>query len=650
MSTDFLQACAQALGPDGRIAQALPGFLERAGQQQLAAAIAEAIETQGSLIAEAGTGIGKTFAYLVPALLQHHKVLISTGTKNLQDQLFRKDLPTVLKALGTGQSVANLKGRANYVCRYHLRQNLAQGEFVAREEITQLRRIERFAAVSDDGERSQALGIAEDASAWSKAVSTRENCLGQDCPDHGNCFVIRARQRAQQADVVVVNHHLFCADLALRDEGIAEFLPQTQVLIFDEAHQLPEIASQFFGSSLSLRQLLEFCRDIRRLGVAEARGLADWVSLVGQLELGLREIRLQAGPPGKPDADRLRHNDGLAAALRGWLDALEDCSTCLNQVSELSKDLGKLALRAGEIRVWVTRWLAELEDPGQSERILWADIRSNGLTLHATPLSIAEPFRKHREARPRSWIFLSATLTMAGRFEHFQQSLGLDDVPCKMAPSPFDFEAQGRLLVLDQLGDPNQSGFSSRLVAQIWPLVQANHGRCFVLCTSLRQVDEVADAFQGRLASEPSMSLLVQGSMSRHELLDRFRQADAPILVGSASFWEGVDVPGQQLSMVVIAKLPFAPPDDPVVKARSLAIKRQGGEPFSQYQLPLAALSLKQGVGRLVRTEHDHGLIVIGDARISGKSYGRLLLRSLPPFARLDDSASALAYLESVNR
>jgi ATP-dependent DNA helicase DinG len=657
--SSYLEACARALSDQGRVGKNISGFKERSGQQLLARAIAENIETQTSLVAEAGTGVGKTFAYLVPALLQEHKVLISTGTKNLQDQLFHKDLPAVLKALGTGQSIANLKGRSNYVCRYHLRHNLAQGEFESKTEITQLKRIERFAEISQDGERSQALGISEDAPAWSKAVSTRENCLSQDCPDYGNCFVFRARQRAQQADVVVVNHHLFCADLALRDEGIAEFLPQTQVLVFDEAHQLPEVASQFFGASLSLRQLLEFCREVRRLGMAEARGLADWLELLGPLELGLREIRLEAGAPGKPDGDRLRLNQGLAVAIQAWLASLAVCNAQLVTMTELSKDLGKLALRGQEIKVWLERWLGDLKDANQAERILWADVRQNGLTLHATPLSVAEPFRKHRGAKPRSWIFLSATLSMAGKFDHFQKALGLEDVACLQAPSPFDFEKQGRLLVLNELGDPNQAQFARHLVDEIWPLVQENAGRCFILCTSLRQVDDIAERFRAKTEREntqaepsawgddkPAFDLLVQGSMPRHELLDRFKKARAPILVGSASFWEGVDVPGQQLSMVVIAKLPFAPPDDPIVKARSLAIKKEGGDAFGSYQLPLAALSLKQGVGRLVRTEEDYGLIVIGDSRVSSKSYGRTLLRSLPPFARLTGTAEAIAYLK----
>lgn len=659
--SSYIEACTRALSELGRVGRNVVGFKEREGQQQLAQAIAKSIEAQTSLVAEAGTGVGKTFAYLVPALLQEHKVLISTGTKNLQDQLFHKDLPAILKALGTGQSIANLKGRSNYVCRYHLRLNLAQGEFETKAEITQLKRIERFAEISQDGERSQALGISEEAPAWAKAVSTRENCLSQDCPDYGNCFVFRARQRAQQADVVVVNHHLFCADLALRDEGIAEFLPQTQVLVFDEAHQLPEVASQFFGASLSLRQLLEFCREVRRLGMAEARGLADWLELLAPLELGLREIRLEAGAPGKPDGDRLRQYTGLADAIQAWLGSLAVCNAQLVTMTELSKDLGKLALRGHEIKVWLERWLGDLKDANQAERILWADVRQNGLTLHATPLSIAEPFRKHREAKPRSWIFLSATLSMANKFDHFQKALGLEEVSCLQAPSPFDFEKQGRLLVLNELGDPNQPQFANRLVDEIWPLVLENRGRCFVLCTSLRQVDDIAERFRSKTEKQnaqrepsawgdeaPAFDLLVQGSMPRHELLDRFKKARAPILVGSASFWEGVDVPGQQLSMVVIAKLPFAPPDDPVVKARTLAIKKEGGDAFGTYQLPLAALALKQGVGRLVRTEEDYGLIVIGDARVSSKSYGRTLLRSLPPFARVNGVDEALEYLRQV--
>lgn len=645
-----------ALSAGGALARAHPGFVVRGGQLEMAEAIARAIETSGALIAEAGTGTGKTYAYLVPALAAGVRVLIATGTRTLQDQLFGRDLPEVRNALGVAARTALLKGRANYVCHYHLARSLLDGRFARREDIADLRRIERYAAVSQGGDRSGLSALSEDAPAWLLATSTRENCLGQDCPDHGRCFVFRARQEAMQSDIVVVNHHLFCADLALRDEGVSELLPTCGALVFDEAHQLPDIATQFFGSSVSARQLLEFGRDALRAGMAEARDAGDWIQLGARMEAAVRELRLAAGAPARLDRQALRGRAELLEALQRAVSAVESLGNRLDAAAVRGKELARCALRAAELRERIDQWRCSLTDEAEStseDRIVWADVAPNGLTLHATPMSIAGVFARHRQARPRAWIFLSATLAVGGRLDHFASTIGMEDAQLHVWPSPFDFAQQALLYVPTDVGLPSATGFAERLVSAVWPLIVANRGRAFLLCTTLRMVDRAAELIEERLAEadlEPAagvvpMLLLRQGQASRADLLERFRAHPAPILIGSASFWEGVDVPGDQLSLVIIDKLPFAPPDDPIVQARSRLLRAHGHDPFRAMHLPAAAMVLKQGAGRLIRSERDRGVLVVGDARLAERNYGRALLRSLPPFRRTRDPGQALAFI-----
>ena len=662
------------------MARAHPGFVVREGQRELAAHIAGAIEDRAVLVAEAGTGTGKTFAYLVPTLLSGGRVLLSTGTRNLQDQLFSRDLPQVLAALGVRAQVALLKGRSNYVCRYHLRQNLAGGRFARREDIGQLRRIERYAAVSASGDRSAMASVAEDAPVWSMATSTRENCLGQECPDWAECFVVRARQAAQRADVVVVNHHLFCADLALRDEGIADLLPSTDVLVFDEAHQIAEVATQFFGSAVSTRALIELARDLLRAGMAEARDAADWTELSRSLEQAVRELRLAAGAPGRLAAQAAVARAALLESIGACAQRLSSVARVLEQASGRGAELERCALRVAELRARLEAWTVaarahggvrddgahadprgEAGDSGRDppdhagsvrgddapEGVAWADIHAGGVTLHWTPLSVAEPFRRHMGERPRAWVFVSATLALGGTMTHFIDAIGAQGARAFVWQSPFDFQRQALLWIPQGIGQPSAPGFVDRAFDAIWPVLAANRGRAFVLCTTLRMVEQFAsrirDALEGGRAE--GLELLVQGQASRAELLERFRQLAAPVLVGSASFWEGVDVPGRQLSLVVIDKLPFAPPDDPVLGARIAAARRAGKEPFRALQLPAAAMALKQGAGRLLRSETDRGLLVVCDERLAQRSYGRELLASLPPFARTRSFDEALAFV-----
>lgn len=691
-------AAAQALGAQGPFARGQGDYRIREGQLGLARSIANAIERRSALIAEAGTGTGKTFAYLTPALLSGGRVIVSTGTRTLQDQLFDRDLPEVVRALGVQADCALLKGRANYVCRYHLRRNLADGRFARREDIVDLRRIDRYASVSRSGDRSGAPDVSEEAPAWALASSTRENCLGQDCPDYGDCFVVKARQAAQRADVVVVNHHLFCADLALRDEGIAELLPTADAVIFDEAHQLPEVATAFFGNSISSRRLAEFARDVMRAGLAEARDAADWTTLSQTIEQSVRELRLHAGEPARLDAVALRGREALLEAAEGCITSLTEVRAVLSGAAERGREIARCALRASELILHLGHWLAavrERPDPlsslagdedaygegpeggrtaaapivtgGQATpavaepgaidetaddgpRVAWAEISAYGVTLHATPLSVAGTFRRHRAQRPRAWIFVSATLAVSGAFSHFSHSIGMPDAVTHAWESPFDFAANGLLYVPQGIGEPAGSDFPQRLFDAIWPLLVANRGRAFVLCTTLRMVDQLATRAAQRLATaDPSLELLVQGARPRAELLERFRVASAPVLIGSTSFWEGVDVRGRQLSLVIIDKLPFAPPDDPVLRARIEALRREGGDPFRQLQMPAAAMALKQGAGRMIRSETDRGLLVVCDTRLADRAYGRQLLRSLPPFTRTRSAAQALEFLGTLD-
>ena len=664
--SEYAEAVAAAFGGDGALGRAQTGFLSRPSQQQLALAIAGAIADCDCLVAEAGTGTGKTFAYLVPALLAGGQVLISTGTKTLQDQLLARDLPAVARALGLNPRVAVLKGRSNYVCRHHLARNLVDGRFERREDVALLRRIERFAAISASGDRSEAIGVAEDAPVWSMATSTRESCLGQECPEWSECFVVRARQAAQHAEVVIVNHHLFCADLALRDEGVAELLPSAEAVIFDEAHQLPGVATRFFGAALSTRQLIEWARDLRRVGWADARDAGDWMALADGIERAVRELRMEAGGPGRLDQERIARMDGFGRALAMIKEAIAAAQAVTAINVERSSDLSRMDQRARELASALEVWTKAVSAPpaaagaddgeevggddeiSRVEAVRWVEVMSGAVTLHATPLSVAGPFRRHLAGAPRAWIFVSATLSVAGRFDHFQQALGLEQARTERWESPFDYANNALLYVPTGCGEPSSAGFADSLAAEIWPLVVANRGRAFVLCTSLRMVDRIAELLGERLAAAGGeIELLVQGTAARPELLARFRAAPAPVLIGSASFWEGVDVVGAQLSLLVIDKLPFAPPDDPVIRARIAAARREGRDPFREHQLPEAATALQQGAGRLIRSETDRGVLVVGDERLATRSYGRRLIASLPPFRRTRVRAEVLEFITS---
>jgi len=662
---------------DGPIAAAAVGYRKRAAQVEMAAAIAEAIEGQACLVAEAGTGTGKTFAYLVPALLWGGKVIISTGTKTLQDQLFERDLPAVRQALNVPVTTALLKGRANYVCHYHTERTLANGRLTSREDVAHLRRISVFLKTTRTGDKAELGTVPENAGVWSLVTSTRDNCLGQDCPNYKDCFVQQARKNAQQADVVVVNHHLFFADVMLREEGVSELLPAANTVIFDEAHQLPDTATLFFGDTVGSAQLLELCRDTLAEGLAHARDGADWLQAITPLEKAVRDLRLALGGVAERNAaklavDQIAASSPFFPALERVGAELERLTGVLETNAERAETIDALVRRAKELRAklgaWVTaaatlraalqsgggpRHASEAQpdlDAGEDDprdHVCWIDAYASSVQLHRSPLSIAPIFTRERESYPRAWIFTSATLAVKNDFSHFTEQLGLTDVAARAWPSPFDYPSQALLYVPQGMPEPHQSGFTDLVVERAWPLIEAAGGRTFLLCTTLRAVDRAADALRERLDAA-GITLYRQGDAARTELLDRFRNTPRAVLIGSQSFWEGIDVRGQALSLVVIDKLPFAPPDDPVLAARLARITAAGGNAFMAHQVPEAVISLKQGAGRLIRSETDHGVLMLCDPRLISKPYGRRIWQSLPPFRRTREEAEAVAFLQEV--
>jgi ATP-dependent DNA helicase DinG len=604
----------------------VPGFRLRAGQLEMSQAIGEAIESTGVLVAEAGTGTGKTFAYLVPALLAGGKVIVSTGTKTLQDQLFDRDLPAVRAALASGATLALLKGRANYVCLYRLRRAAREGRFATREDAAQIRRIERFAAVTTSGDRADLADVPEDAPAWAHATSTRENCLGQGCPDYKDCFVMRARKNALAADVVVVNHHLFFADLVLREEGISELLPACNTVIFDEAHQLPETARMFFGEALSSAQLVELARDVR-LELRAAGGASPELDrLATRLEKAARDLRLVFGEAGARFAwSQALRQQGFGDALAKLDSALHILEEALAAQEGRAEGLDACARRASAAR----HLLVRLRETEVSAEVRWVEVFSHALQLHVTPLSSAELFRRQMTDHPRAWIFTSATLAVGEDFGHFTRELGVPEAATRRWASPFDFPRQALLYVPKALPEPGEAGFTEAVIEAALPVLRASEGRAFLLFTTLRALRRAHQILEGRI----DYPLLVQGTGSRSQLLSRFRALGNAVLLGSQSFWEGVDVRGDALSLVVIDKLPFAPPDDPVLAARIEGVRSTGGNPFNDLQLPQAVLQLKQGAGRLIRDEADRGVLMLCDPRLVTKPYGRRILQSLPPMA-----------------
>jgi len=658
------QRVAAAFAGDGELASAVDGFSPRSSQQEMALAVFDTIAERGTLIAEAGTGTGKTFAYLVPALLAGGKVLVSTGTKTLQDQVHAKDVGTLIKALGLQIDAALLKGRQNYLCLQRLARTEAEGRLPSRQDAEHLRSIGRFARLTTTGDRAELADVPETAPIWPLVTSTRENCIGQECPRLDECFVYKARRAAQAADVVVVNHHLFLADLALRDDSVRDFLPATDTVILDEAHQLPKIAADFFGTGWSLAQLADLAQDARALGLAKAAGGAAWVTLSQSIEAAARNLRLLLAEAGfklgvRVALDRCPAKAVLRRGMAGVDEALVSLAGAVkaNAGRDVEFDaLGpRLAALRGEIAAWLAALdeqpvpaeeeVAEKEDDEGEQRVRWVAVTTHGAQFHATPLAPGAAFARAREQQVQAWILTSATLTLAGSFAPFLADIGLPQARTARWESPFDFQQQALLYLPKPLPSPLRSDFPEQVADAAWPVIAAAGGRAFVLCSTLRAVERVAARLKDAMARDGlPLPLLVQGASTRRVLLDEFRRHGNAVLVGSVSFWEGIDVRGEALSVVAIDKLPFAPPDDPVVEARIRRLRSLGRNPFLEYQLPEAVTLLKQGVGRLIRDERDRGVLMILDDRLLNKPYGRTVLASLPPFARTRDEATARAF------
>ena len=638
-----------ALGP---LAPSVGQFSPRRSQTEMAKEIARAIAEQKTLIAEAGTGTGKTFAYLVPALLWGGKTIVSTGTKNLQDQLFLRDIPTVRAALKAPVSVALLKGRSNYVCHYHLERTLQNGRMTSRDDVGHLREISRFIKMTNSGDKAELSKVPENALIWNLVTSTRDTCMGAECQYYQDCFVMKARREAQQADVVVVNHHLFFADVALKDTGVAELLPSANTIIFDEAHQLPDTATLFFGQTVSTSQILELCRDVLAEGLAHARGGPDWAKVVTVVEKAARDLRLTFPQDiMRLSLAQIMPSSDFFPALQTLKDKLAEMIDVLEEQAARADTIEQCRVRAVELAAALDGWKADRSGAGKGQlvegdqAVLWVEAYTSSLHLHKTPLSIAPIFTNQREGTPRSWIFTSATLAVKNDFKHFSNQMGLTGEMAKTWPSPFNYEEQGILYVPTGLPDPNAFGYTDAVVDSALPVIEAAGGRTFFLCTTIRAVKHVAERLRDEFAKRGlDFPLFVQGERGRTELLDSFRKAGNAVLVGSQSFWEGVDVRGDALSLVIIDKLPFAPPDDPVLAARIDVMEKQGLNGFMHHTLPETIINLKQGAGRLIRDETDRGVLMICDPRLITKSYGKRVWQSLPSFKRTRLEADVVAF------
>lgn len=632
------QQVADLLGADGPFA-GQPGYIPRPQQQLLAATIAHAITDGTDLIAEAGTGTGKTFAYLVPALASGKRVIISTGTKALQDQLFHRDLPRVRKLLNSRIDIALLKGRANYLCLHRLERTQSEARLESREQILQLARIRSWAARTSSGDRMENSDIAEDAAIWPLVTSTPDNCLGSRCEQFDSCWLFKARRRAMEADLVVVNHALLMADMAVRNEGFGEVLPGAHVFVIDEAHQLPETASNHFGNHCSARQLTELARDTLMEASAQSGALKTVQVPVEALQQAVRKLRLALeGLPVKGALESIEGDSQVAEGLDEVQATLAQLKPALEELSKASEGLNNCAERSAA----AVQLLEQLRNNQDHTLVRWYEISTHGFALHATPLDISDQLASYRSKTGASWILTSATLAVGDRFDHFQRQTGMMDARTLKVDSPFDYSSQALLYLPQGLPQPADPRYVTAVVQAALPMLRASQGRAFFLFTSHRALRDAA----GQLESELDFPLFVQGTAPRGELLRRFIESGNGVLLGAASFWEGVDVPGNALSLVIIDKLPFAQIGDPVMEARLQHVRESGGNPFNDYQLPSAVLALKQGCGRLIRTVDDRGVLMLCDPRISSKGYGRTFLESLPQMPRTRDPAAAAAFFQ----
>ncbi|MEG9475803.1 ATP-dependent DNA helicase [Mannheimia indoligenes] len=638
--TKYDDKILHAFSDDGLLSQNINGFRPRKAQLEMAQAVGKAVKFATPVVVEAGTGTGKTFAYLVPALLSGKKTIVSTGSKNLQDQLFNRDLPTIQKALKYKGKVALLKGRANYLCLERLEQVTAMGVLGDKSVLADLKKVSKWQNSSKTGDLSECITIAEDSPILPQLVSTTESCLGSDCPHFKDCYVVQARRKAMDADVVVVNHHLFCADMAVKETGFGELIPEAELVIFDEAHQLPDIASQYFGQSLSSRQLFDICKDTNIVYRTELKDVAQLGKASDHLMKVVQDFRLLMGGEGQ-----IRGNLRDLFRDKKVVDGLVKVAENIDFLSEVvkkslgrSETLDKIFERLAEVKVR----LKKLMDTTVTGYCYWYEANGRSFGLHITPLTVADKFGEQLKNQQIGWVFTSATLEVGGTFDHFCQRLGIENAEQLVLQSPFDYQNQSLLCVPRYLPDTNKAHTLTALGQLLKPVIEANKGRCFLLCTSYYMMRGLADF----LREHSSLNVLLQGETGKSRLLEQFVKEENSVLVATQSFWEGIDVRGDDLSLVIIDKLPFTSPDEPLLKARMEDCKLQGGDPFNDIQIPEAVITLKQGVGRLIRDVTDRGVVIICDSRLVMRNYGQTFLKSLPPSKRTRDLESVIQFLK----
>ncbi|MBE4388067.1 ATP-dependent DNA helicase [Vibrio parahaemolyticus] len=633
---------AKTFSSDGALGKAIPGFQARQPQIDMAEAVSSAIKEQSQLVVEAGTGTGKTFAYLVPALLSGKKVIISTGSKNLQEQLYHRDLPLMVNALGFYGQVALLKGRSNYLCLDRLSRQMVESHTNESDPtlLTQLVKVRSWSSETKTGDLGDCEDLPEDSMIIPTITSTNDNCLGKECPSYADCFVLKARKRAMDSDIVVVNHHLFLADLAIKETGFGELIPEADVFIFDEAHQLPDIASEYFGQSVSSRQIHDLAKDIEIAYRTEAKDMRQLQKVGDKLLQSAMDMRIVLGEPGfRGNWREAMQSESIKRELVRLTDSLDLAIDVLKLALGRSQLLDTAFERANLIKGRIDR-VCDVDITGYS---YWYDTSPCHFTLHITPLSVADKFHEQIEIKQGAWIFTSATLAVSGDFKHFTDRLGLKPKQQFSLPSPFDYEKQARLCVPRYLPEPNSPGLADKLVRMLAPVIEENDGRCFFLCTSHSMMRELGEKFREVL----DLPVLMQGEMSKQKTLAEFMELGNALLVATGAFWEGIDVRGDALSCVIIDKLPFTAPDDPLLKARIEDCRLRGGEPFAEVQIPDAVITLKQGVGRLIRDQKDHGALIICDNRLVTRDYGGTFLGSLPPIPRTRDLERIKAFLKA---
>jgi ATP-dependent DNA helicase DinG len=642
-------AVTAAFGRSGALARADAHHVEREVQLRMALGVAQAIEERSALVVEAGTGVGKTFAYLVPTLLSGARALVSTATKSLQDQLFLRDIPRLRDALGLPVTVALLKGRTSYLCLHRMNQARQSADLPDRWAVRTLAKVERWSHATVSGDLAELEGLDERSSVIPLVTSSRENCLGAECPEFRQCHVIKARREAMMADVVVVNHHLFFADMALRDTGVAELLPSVEVALFDEAHQLAEAGVQFLGTTLGTAQVIDFARDLLGTGLQQARGLAPWQDLAAACDRCARELRIAAAGPLRElrAALKLRWSEragreDFIGALAALGEACEAAQAGLKLVLEMSPDFAKLAERAAQM----ARLAAQFAEEAQAGKVRWIDVSPHQARLVESPLDIRDALRQQMSAAPKAWVFTSATLGDDEQLSWFTESAGLGDARILRLGSPFDYEHNARLYVPRSFPKPNEPGHPIAVAGLAARCARALGGRTFVLTTTLRALQSIGEALRSEFEAQgDSIQVLMQGQIPKRQLMQQFLAQPRSVLVGSQSFWEGIDVPGDALQCVLIDKLPFPPPNDPLVEARVKRLEDEGRNPFADYFVAEAAVSLKQGAGRLIRSETDRGLLVVCDPRMTGMNYGKRLRLALPPMTVVVTESEALEWL-----